>query len=486
MSHPVIRVRFAPSPTGFLHVGGARTALFNWLLARGAGGTFILRIEDTDRERSSDAMTAAIVDGLTWLGIAWDEGPHFQAAGIERHRVDALSLLERGAAYRCFCTPEDVERRRIAAGVREGAFRYDRLCQRIPSAEAARRSDGGEPYTLRFLVPEGVTAWDDVVHGPIEFANADIEDFIILRSDGTPIYNLAVVSDDVEMRITHVIRGADHISNTPKQILLYRALGRQLPVFGHLPLIHGHDGKRLSKRHGATAVDEYQRMGILPDAMVNFLALLGWSPGTDEEIFSRDELIARFSIEQVNRKAAIFDVQKLLWLNGQYLRNQPASALAPLIEVRLAAAGFVTEALLRADRDRLLDIIEVLKTRARTTAEIAAQAIAYFDAPVDYDPAAVRKHWKGGARIAERLQRLRDLWDHLETWSDENLESTLRALAPELGIGAGPLIHPLRVALIGSSDGPGIFDIVRLLGRDRVLARMDRAIDSLTASSSTA
>ena len=479
-----MRVRFAPSPTGYLHVGVARTALFNWLLARHSGGVFILRIEDTDRERSNPELTADIVDGLAWLGIHWDEGPYFQAEGIERHQRDVQALVDAGAAYRCFCTAEEVHRRRVAAGVREGAFRYDRLCHGIAAAEAAARAASGESHAIRFCVPDGVTAWDDVVHGPIEFANADIEDFIILRSDRTPIYNLAVVSDDVEQRVTHVIRGADHISNTPKQIMLYRALGRQLPIFGHVPLIHGEDGKRLSKRHGATAIDQYQKMGMLPEAMVNFLVLLGWSPGTDQEIFSVEELIARFAIEQVNRKAAIFDMQKLLWLNGHYLRSRPADAIAPLVAERLVAAGQVPETTLRNDRARFLAVVEQLKARTRTVAEIAAQAPPYFDVALEYDAAAVKQYWTADGRAATRLEQLRVLWSGIDRWDDERLETALRELADALGVKPGMLIHPLRVALIGSGDGPGIFDIVRLLGRDRVLARMERAIDAMRTSTS--
>ncbi len=481
MSGPSLRVRFAPSPTGFLHVGGARTALFNWLLARHTGGTFILRIEDTDRERSNDELTAAIVDGMTWLGLDWDEGPFFQAEGLKRHQRDALALLEAGAAYRCFCTPEDVDRRRVVAGIREGAFRYDRLCHRLDPDVSLRRAADGDAFTVRFLVPRGVTRWADVVHGPIEFDNAEIEDLILLRSDGTPTYNLAVVSDDVEMHITHVIRGADHISNTPKQIMLYQALGRPLPVFAHVPLIHGEDGKRLSKRHGATAIDQYQTMGILPEAMVNFLALLGWSSGTDQEIFSVQELIERFTIEQVNKKAAIFDVQKLLWLNGHYLRSRPAADIVPLVLEHMRVAGNAPPASAGAEHDRFLAVIGTLQARSRTTEEIATQAVAYFDHALQYDPAAVRKHWKG-AETADRLARLREVWTALDRWDDDALEAGLRGLAETLGVKAGMLIHPLRVALIGAADGPGIFDIVRLLGRERVLHRVEQAIGAMRST----
>ena len=317
-----MRVRFAPSPTGYLHVGGARTALFNWLLARRSGGTFVLRIEDTDRDRSRPEHVEAILNGLKWLGMDWDEGPYFQAAGVERHRADALRLLGEGRAYRDFTPREEFERARdaaVAAG-RGAVTRLSReLATRLPPAEQERRAAAGDPFAVRFLVPDGATSWRDLVHGDTRFANAEIDDFVILRSDGTPTYNLAVVSDDADTAITHVLRGDDHISNTPKQILLYEALGHPVPAFGHLPMILGPDGKRLSKRHGARAVEAFEAEGVLPDAMVNFLALLGWSPGTDEELLSRDDLVERFSLERVLKKGSVFDPAKLFWMNGQYI-----------------------------------------------------------------------------------------------------------------------------------------------------------------------
>src|SRR5919205_1143280 len=291
------RLRFAPSPTGYLHVGGARTALFNWLFVRHYGGKFLLRVEDTDRARSTEASTRAIFEGLEWLGLMWDEEVTHQGANLERHRADARRLLDRGAAYRCFCTPDEIDTRRREAEARGEAFPYDRRCDRLTPAEVARRVADGVPSVLRFRVREGETAWDDIVHGVITFKNKDIEDFVILRSDATPIYNMAVVSDDIASRITLVMRGDDHISNTPKQIMLYEALGALLPRFAHLPMIHGLDGKKLSKRHGATAVGDYRHMGILPGAMLNFLALLGWSPGNDIEVMTRDEMVRLFSVD---------------------------------------------------------------------------------------------------------------------------------------------------------------------------------------------
>jgi glutamyl-tRNA synthetase len=482
MESETMRVRFAPSPTGYLHVGGARTALFNWLLARRHGGVFVLRIEDTDRERSSDAHTAAILEGMEWLGLTWDEGPWHQADGLERHVADAHALLERGRAYRCFCTPEQLEERRRAAGGSDPhAFRYDRLCLRtVPPEEGARRAAAGEPHTLRFHVPPGRTEWNDAVHGRIGFANEDIEDFVVLRSDGTPIYNLAVVSDDIAMRITHVIRGDDHVSNTPKQILLYEALERAVPTFAHVPMILGPDGKRLSKRHGATAVGEYRNQGILPDAMVNFLALLGWNPGTEEEVFTRDGLVARFSLEGINAKSAVFDPAKLEWMNGQYIERMSAAELEPLVLDAFRRVGTVDLSAVRAEGARLHALIDLLKTRARTIDDFAKYGAAYIQDDFAYDPAAVAKHWKD-AETRERLRALRAGFAALEEWSESSLEAALRSLADRLGVGAGKLIHPLRVALLGQAVSPGIFEVAVVLGREQVLARMDRALGELAA-----
>jgi glutamyl-tRNA synthetase len=472
-----MRVRFAPSPTGYLHVGGARTALFNWLIARHHGGVFVLRIEDTDRERSSAAMTDAILDGLGWLGLEWDEGPFHQADGLERHREDAMRLLRAGSAYRCFCTPAAIDARRKSGGGE--AYRYDRHCLTHVSVAESERRAAEEPFTVRFRVFEGTTAWEDAIHGRIAFDNAELEDFIILRTDGTPIYNMAVVSDDIHMRITHVVRGDDHISNTPKQILLYQALERPVPTFGHVPLILGTDGKRLSKRHGATAVGEYRNHGILPDAMVNFLALLGWSPGSDEEIFTTDELVARFTLDGINRKSAVFDVQKLYWLNGQHLNRLSAATLEGHVRSALARAGLAAEAA-SVDAEWLHALIELLKPRARTIDDFVAQARPYLEPRVTYDDEAAAKHWADPA-VGDRLRALRQSFAEVDGWNAAVLEESLRGLAAASGIGGGKLIHPLRVALTGMAVSPGIFEVAALMGRDRVLERLDAAVSMLAA-----
>ena len=475
----VPRLRFAPSPTGYLHVGGARTALFNWLYARKNGGVFLLRIEDTDKARSTEESTRAIFDGLTWLGLDWDETVVYQGANLERHRADGERMLANGTAYRCFCTPAELEERRREAEARKESFKYDRRCDRLPREEVERRVRAGEAHVLRFRVPDGTTEWDDLVHERIAFPNKDIEDFVILRSDRTPIYNMAVVSDDIAMAITLVMRGDDHISNTPKQIMLYRALGAELPRFAHLPMIHGTDGKKLSKRHGATAVGDYQHQGILPGAMLNFLALLGWSPGGDREVMSIDEMISLFSEEGLQKKAAVFDPKKLEWMNGQHLSRTPAAELAPRVTPLLAAAGFATAATLESRRDWYYALLELLKVRARTTDDIVRQAAPYFVEDVSYDADAAAKQWKDAAATREILRATRERLAKTE-WNAAAMEEALRQLAEERGIAGGKIFQPLRVALTGLAVSPGIFDVLIMLGREKSLRRIEAAERWLT------
>jgi glutamyl-tRNA synthetase len=473
-----VRVRFAPSPTGYLHVGGARTALFNYLYARKTGGAFVLRIEDTDRERSTDESTRTILDGMTWLGLGWDEGPVHQADGLARHQADAGRMLDEGKAYRCFCTPEELAAKREAM---QHEYRYDRACYSIPADVSTRRAAAGEPFTVRFRVPAGTTEWDDVVHGVTTFDNASIEDFIILRTAGTPIYNLAVVSDDVDMRITHVVRGDDHIANTPKQILLYQALGAPVPTFAHLPMILGPDGKKLSKRHGATAVGDYAELGILPEALFNFLALLGWNPGDEREVMGQDELVEAFSLERINKKAAVFDTEKLLWMNGQYLARKPADEVLALVAPQLVAEGLVTQADVDARPEWLMTLVDLLKVRIRATTDFAKQARPLLGDVVEYDEAAVAKQWRDPA-TAERLQAVREALASVEPWTPEALEPVLRAVAERLGVGLGKVAQPLRVALTGSAASPGIDQVLWLLGREKTLARIDAAVSLITSS----
>ncbi|HEX5830387.1 MAG TPA: glutamate--tRNA ligase [Gemmatimonadaceae bacterium] len=473
---PAPRVRFAPSPTGYLHVGGARTALFNWLLARKYGGQFLLRIEDTDKARSTEESTRAIFDGLTWLGLTWDEEVVYQGANLERHRHDAERMLAAGAVYRCFCTPAELDERRAAASANKEAFKYDRRCDRLDPAEVERRVAAGEPHVLRFRVPEGMTAWDDLVHGRIAFPNKDIEDFVVLRSDRTPIYNMAVVSDDIAMAVTLVMRGDDHISNTPKQILLYRALGAPLPQFAHLPMIHGTDGKKLSKRHGATAVGDYQHLGILPSTMRNFLALLGWSPGGDREVMTLEEMIELFDVDGLLKKASVFDPQKLEWMNGQHLSLLPIEEVERWATPAIVAAELATTAELAERRAWYVRLLDLLRVRARTVGDIVRQAEPYFREEIAYDPDAVSKQWKDPRATASLLGEARERLSALPRWVPDDLEPALRELAEARGISAGKLFQPLRVALTGLTVSPGIFDVLVVLGRERSLARLDAAV----------
>ncbi len=469
-----IRVRFAPSPTGFLHVGGARTALFNWLLARQEGGVFVLRIEDTDRERSTDDMVEAILEGLGWLGLNWNEGPFFQSEGVERHRAHARQLLAAGKAYRDFTPPEELTRLRKEDPDR--VVRYPReRADAMGEEEAEERAGAGEPHAIRFQVPEGETVWEDAVHGETRFRNGDIEDLVILRTDGSPTYNLAVVSDDAEQEIDLVVRGDDHLSNTPKQILLHRALGHRVPRFAHVPMILGPDGKRLSKRHGATAVGDYAGEGVLPEAMVNFLALLGWSPGTDEEVMTRAELVERFSLDRVLKKSAVFDRQKLEWLNGRHLSRLEGAELAGMILDRLGDLEARARERLQADPAWFARVMDLLKVRARSLDDLARQMRPYLAEEIVYDPGAVKKHWmKDPEAAAAHLEALRERLAPV-TWEEEPLEGALRELAAERGVGAGKLIHPLRLALVGEAVSPGIFEVLVAVGRERSLSRMAAA-----------
>ncbi len=469
------RLRFAPSPTGYLHVGGARTALFNWLYARHNNGKFLLRIEDTDKLRSTDESTRAIFEGMQWLGLDWDEEVVYQGANLERHRADALTMLESGAAYRCFCTPEELEERRHASASSKEAFKYDRRCDRLTPGAIQQHLDRGDPFVVRFRIPEGTTEWDDLVHERIAFPNKDLDDFVILRSNATPIYNLAVVSDDIAMAINVVMRGDDHISNTPKQILLYRALGADLPTFAHLPMIHGMDGKKLSKRHGATAVGDYQHHGLLPSAMLNFLALLGWSPGGDREIMTMPEMIELFTPDGLQKKAAIFDPKKLEWMNGQHLSMTPLAELESRVTPAILAAGLTDAATLESRREWYMSLLDLLRVRARTIDDIVRQAGPYFLPHIAYDPEAVAKNWKNRAEAADLLDAVFAVLVSVPEWNAEALEPALRSLADSRGIAAGKVFQPLRVALTGLTVSPGIFEVLTAMGRDRSLNRISDA-----------
>jgi glutamyl-tRNA synthetase len=497
----MVRVRFAPSPTGYLHVGGARTALFNWLFARREGGVFILRIEDTDVGRSSWEMVAGILDAMKWLGLDWDEGPevggphepYFQSGRLERYRVMAEQLVRGKRAYYCYCTPEALKQRRAVAGQRDvrapgaaaapgwppgwedSTWQYDRTCARLSPEEVERREAQQLPRAIRFSVPPGRTEFNDLVHGPVSFDNAYIEDFVILRSDHHPTYHLSVVADDIDMEITHVVRGDDHVSNTPKQVMLYEAFGRAVPRFAHVPLILGPDKKRLSKRHGATSVTEYKRQGYLPEAMVNFLALLGWSPGTDQEVLAKEELVRAFSLEGISSSNAVFNPEKLDWFNSQHMIRMPIEELGSRVRPILEAAGLWREQYASGRRTWYYQVLDLLRARTKKLDDFARQGRPFFADAVEYDPAAVRKHL-AAPDLAAHLAALAAAFRGSSSFDAVAIESALRAVAERQAVKAASLIHATRVAVTGESVSAGIFEVLALLGRDRTLDRLDQLV----------
>ena len=471
MSQPQVRVRFAPSPTGYLHVGGARTALFDWLYARKHNGTFVLRIEDTDTERSSDEMTRGILEAMEWLGLPWDEGPYMQSAGFEQHRTAALRLLESGHAYHCFCSPELLDQKRKEAAAKKTDFKYDRTCFNIPPAEARQRLEKGERAAVRFRVPDGPVSFRDAVVGEVTIASDMIEDFVLLRSNGQPTYHVSVVVDDISMRITHVIRGADHISNTPKQILLYRALGAQIPEFAHIPLILGPDKTRLSKRHGATSVTSYKDQGIVPEAMRNFLALLGWSPGNDQELFNDEELIAAFSLNGISKANAVFNPDKLLWFNTQYIARLPYEKMVQYLKPEYQKAGLWRDSLEKEESEWFRFLIDLYRPRAKVLQDFPRQSRMFLIDHVEYDPAAVEKFLKD-EKVRGYLHLLADRIEGLPEFNHQSLEDAARVLADELQVKPGVLMNPCRVALTGQAVAPGLFDVMLLLGREKTISRL--------------
>jgi len=486
----MFRVRFAPSPTGYLHVGGARTALFNWLFARRHGGVFVLRIEDTDVERSSTEMVEGILDGLRWLGLEWDEGPkvdgphapYFQSERLDTYRAMAARLVETGKAYYCYCSPEELQSRRSMAEAEGKAWRYDRACLSVDDETREAYEEDRRPHAIRFLVPPGSARFDDLVHGPIAFDNANIEDFVILRSDGYPTYHLSVVADDVDMRISHVVRGDDHISNTPKHVLLYEALGAPVPQFAHVPLILGPDKKRLSKRHGATSVMDYARRGYLPEAMMNFLALLGWSPGAgDRELFTADELKDVFDLRGISGGNAVFNQEKLDWFNQQHMLRLSPVELARRVRPYLAEAALWTDDLLDERHAWFFAVLELLKVRVKRLDEYATLGRFFFVDDLDWDDAAVKKHLMVDGAVAN-LTAASAAFAGLDTFDPASIEAAVRLVADARGVKAATLIHALRVAMTGKSVSPGLFEVASLLGRERVQQRIRNAVERASGS----
>lgn len=483
-----VRVRFAPSPTGFLHLGGARTALFNWAFARKHGGIFILRIEDTDLTRSTEESVQVILESLKWLGFFWDEGPevggsygpYFQSRRLHLYRQEAERLLKEGLAYECFCTPEELKERKEKALTEGKSWRYDRRCLALSEKEkGVFRVEGRKPV-LRFRIPEGTTTFIDMLRGEVTFENEELDDFVIMKSDGMPTYNFACVVDDAFMRITHVIRGDDHISNTPRQVLLYKALGFSCPEFSHIPMILGKDRTRLSKRHGSPSVTYYRDMGYLPEAMVNYLARLSWATGEEEkEIFTREEIVERFSLEQVTKHAAVFDLDKLNWMNGVYLRSTDDERLAGiLIDVLEKNGRILREEVTPGFFEYCKKVMQLMRERIHYVAQVLEDAEYFFVENYEYDPQAVESVLFQ-ERVKDFLTWSYELLMGLEDFEVKTLEAAIRREAERRGIKAAQFIHPLRVAVSGKKVGPGLFELLSVLGRDRVLARIRRTLEFL-------
>jgi glutamyl-tRNA synthetase len=459
-------LRFAPSPTGFLHIGGARTALFNWLLARNKGGKFILRIEDTDQVRSTKESIDAILEGMTWLGLDWDEGPIYQTDRITMYREHAERLIREGKAYYCYCPPEELEEKRQKAMQEKRKPKYDGRCRNLESPIPGRTP------AIRFKAPqEGKTVLPDLIKGTVEFDNAEMDDLVILRSDGWPTYNFSVVVDDATMGITHVIRGDDHVNNTPRQILLYQAFGYPLPEFAHVPMILGADKARLSKRHGATSVMAYKDMGYLPQALVNYLVRLGWSHG-DQEVFTPEELIRNFSLKNVGKSAAVFNQEKLNWLNGVYIRQEKPETLAELLLPFLEGKGLKPRSI-----SWLVEIVKTLQERSKTLVEMADMAEFYFRDDFQTDEKAEKKHLT--PVIKEPLEILVAMLDSAPEVDEKGLEEIFKEIVARKNIKLGAIAQAVRVALTGKSVSPGIYEVMRILGKEEVLKRLARAIKKL-------
>ena len=457
-----VRTRFAPSPTGYLHVGGARTALFSWLYARHHGGKFILRVEDTDQLRSTEESTRAILDAMTWLGLTWNEGPFFQAERVEIHRNLVKKLVDEGKAYYCTCTPEDLENKRKKALAEGRKPKYDGTCREKNLNKAANT-------VVRFRGPRmGATIVNDLIKGAISFQNEELDDLVIERADGYPTYNFAVVTDDAEMGITQVIRGDDHVNNTPRQILLYEALGYAVPQFGHVPMILGADKARLSKRHGATSVMAYKEMGYLPEALVNYLVRLGWSHG-DQEIFSMDELVSLFTLDSVGKSPAVFNPEKLLWLNQHYIKEYPDTRLAETMKPFWKKRGVDA-----SNQDFIRHVVADLKTRSKTLVEMADSSCFYFQDKMTYDPEAAGKFLS--AHTKDHLTAIAVRLPSIEDYTKTGVENFLRNFAEEQGIKLKVIAQPLRVALTGKTVSPGIDEVMITLGKERVISRIHQAI----------
>lgn len=479
-----VRVRFAPSPTGYLHIGGARTALFNWLFARKMGGKLILRIEDTDTERLKEDSVSQILTSLKWLGLNWDEGPevggdcgpYYQSERRELYAKYAQQLLDEGKAYYCFCTAADLEAEREKQRAAKQPFRYARTCRDLDPAEAKARVAAGEPYSVRIKIPlEGSITVHDLIHGDVTFNMDQFDDFVIVKSNGMPTYNFAVVVDDHLMGMTHVLRAEEHLSNTPKQLLIYEALGFEPPKFGHMPMILAPDRSKLSKRHGATSVEEFRAQGYLPEAIVNYLTLLGWGPGDEREIFTLKETVKLFELEQMSKKAAVYDTKKLTWMNGQYLSELPLEKILPEAATFFIKDGLVNEQWLADNKEYFARLVDTVRVRVKTLQEVADAAVYFFKDLDGYDEKGVSKHFKPEA--AGLLEKCLAGLEADTVFDLASTEAVYNKVAADNGLSLGKVIHPTRLALTGRTVSPGMFDVMVLLGKEKTLARIRQAID---------
>jgi len=480
-----VRVRFAPSPTGYLHIGGARTALFNYFFARKHNGKFILRIEDTDRERLKEDSVSQIISSMKWLGIDWDEGPevggeygpYFQSERFNIYQKEAKRLIDEGKAYYCFCSEEDIQKEREQQKDLRVPYRYSGKCSSLSREEIEKKLKEGKPHVVRIRIPrEGKTIVEDMIRGTVTFDNSQLDDYIILKSNNMPTYNFACVVDDHFMKISHIIRAEEHLSNTPKQVLIYKALGYEIPNFAHIPMILAPDRSKLSKRHGATSVNEFKEQGYLKEALVNYLTLLGWSPDGDEEIFNVKDTIREFSLNKVSKTAAVYDVNKLTWINGIYLRTLDLDYITKETIPFLIERGLINRYEIEEKYDYIKRVVDAVREKVKLLSEIADASVYFFKDIDEYDPKGVKKRFMKD-NVVELLTKGMEVLENTSDFSVESVEKAYRNLIEELGINGGDIIHPTRLALTGRTVGPGLFDIISILGKEECLKRMSKAIE---------
>jgi nondiscriminating glutamyl-tRNA synthetase len=487
MENKKIRVRFAPSPTGYLHIGGARTALFNWLYARHYKGTFILRIEDTDQVRSTEEAVNVILEGMKWLGLDWDEGPgkegkygpYYQMQRLPLYQKYTEKLLKNKKAYYCYCTKEELTESRQKQIKEDNLFRYDRHCLNLSEEEKRRYEEEGRKPVIRLKIPAKKIVFNDLLRGEVNFEGELLSDFVIVKSDGIPTYNFAVVIDDALMDISNIIRGDDHISNTPKQILIYEALGFNLPKFAHLPMIMGSDHTRLSKRHGATSVMEYKEIGYIPEAVVNYIAHLGWSSGDEREIFSLEELVKEFSLDKISKHSAVFSIDKLNWFNSEYLKKSSVDSLVKMVIPFLKEANYIKEENLSPVKlEWLKEVIKLMQGRFKNFSQFIDYADYFFVDKIDIEPQAFQSVLNKEG-ISDILKALKEELSVLKCWDEKSIEDIVREIASSLQIKGGKIIHPIRVALTGKKIGPGLFELIVVLGQEKTIQRLEEAIEKL-------